>query len=257
MDNLEAYERNYKQYQQLTQPQISAIKTRVSLFPHQQTSQIQADYQLTNTTDENIKEIFITSPKALQKISLKGAKLTLQDSDENWHVYLFTLKKPLLPGQQSNMSYQLQQSCHPQSNGSCCNQSDFEPRLGYQDSIEISCEQQRKSRGLPVKTDAAPTTTSDVHLTKFEAIVSTSPDQTATTSGQLVAHWKKHGRCYFHYLMKNNTAHNASYFSSHCQHPINGNSINENRKWWSVFSYAAQFLTESLTKTLNVFRRSS
>jgi ABC-2 type transport system permease protein len=99
MDSLEACERNYKQYQQLAQPQISAIKTRVSLFPHQQTSQIQADYQLTNTTDENIKEIFITSPKALQKISLKGAKLTLQDSDENWHVYLFPLKKPLLPGQ--------------------------------------------------------------------------------------------------------------------------------------------------------------
>ncbi|NQZ05621.1 MAG: hypothetical protein HRT35_00530 [Algicola sp.] len=252
MDSLEAYERNYKRYQQLTQPQISAIKTRVSLFPHQQTSQIQADYQLTNTTDEDIKEIFITSPKALQKISLKGAKLTLQDSDESWHVYLFTLKKPLLPGQVSNMSYQLQQSCHPRPNGSCCNQSDFEPRLGYLDSFEISCSQQRKIRGLPVKTQTPTTATSDVHLTKFEAIVSTSPDQTATTSGQLLSHWKKHGRCYFHYLMPNNTARNTTYFSAHSEQ-----GTNESRKWRSIFNSAGEFLTESLTKTLNVFRRSS
>lgn len=224
MDNFEAYERNYKGYQSLVTPQIHAIKTEIDIFPIQQTCQIRAEYQLVNPGNTPISEIFVTSAKPLQKITVANARLTLQDSDEQWHVYLFKLNTPLLPGDTRVMCYHLQHASQPLSldnscvcNGTYFNQQDFEPRLGYIDDLQISDPDERQKRGLEAcKSDKnGKDNNPTAHCHHFETVISTSRGQTAITSGQLLKRWERQGRSYFHYQMLQTNGSLISYFSAH------------------------------------------
>ncbi len=223
LNNRAAYERKYKQYQTLSAPQIRSTKTVVDIFPNQQRYQVKAANRLINTSNKAIHKIFVSSRTALAQINISSAKLTRQDSTKQWHVYLFELQQPLLPGNTTLMSYRLEQSSTPfainntiTSNGSYFTQRQIEPVLGYMSRLEIKSSNERKRHGLPAKTegDEGKFITQKRH---FESIISTAADQTAVTSGKLVKQWKKAGRAYFHYKMAQTIYPGMSYFSARYQ----------------------------------------
>jgi hypothetical protein len=215
-DDQALYERKYKQYQSLAIPQVSQMKLAVDFYPSQQSYSVKADYLLVNTDNEAMHEIFVTARVPLQSIDIAGATLSLNDSTVNWSVYLFTLKQPLLPGESLAMSYQLAQSSSAfainkgiVNNGSYLNHSGFEPLMGYIERIEIKDKFERENRGLTAKTvnksDRTKNSDKGKFITQkrtFEAVLSTSIEQTAVTSGQLLKTWQKDDRNYFHYKMK-------------------------------------------------------
>ena len=215
-DDQALYERKYKQYQNLAIPQVSEMKLAVDFYPNQKRYSVKADYRLVNTGNEAMHEVFVTARVPLQSINIAGATLSLNDSTTNWSVYLFQLTQPLLPGESVAMSYQLAQSSSAfainkaiVNNGSYINHSGFEPLMGYIERIEIKDIFERKNRGLTAKTvsrsDRSKTSDKGKFITqkrKFEAVLSTSIEQTAVTSGQLVKTWQQDGRNYFHYKMK-------------------------------------------------------
>lgn len=210
------YERKYKQYQNLAIPQVSQMKLAVDFYPNQNSYSVKADYLLVNTGNEAMHEIFVTARVPLQSIEIAGATVSLNDSTANWSVYLFTLKQALFPGESLAMSYQLSQSSSAfainkgiVNNGSYLNHSGFEPLMGYIERIEIKDKFEREKRGLTAKatitSDRTKLTDKGKFITQkrtFEAVLSTSLEQTAVTSGQLVKTWQQDGRNYFHYKMQ-------------------------------------------------------
>jgi ABC-2 type transport system permease protein len=215
-DDQALYECKYKQYQSLAIPQVSQMKLAVDFYPSQQSYSVKADYLLINTGNAAMHEIFVTARVPLQSIEIANATVSLNDSTTNWSVYLFTLKQPLLSGESLAMSYQLSQSSSAfainkgiVSNGSYLNHSGFEPLMGYIEQIEIKDKFERENRGLTAKavskTNRTKSTDKGKFITQkrtFEAVLSTSIEQTAVTSGQLVKTWQKNGRNYSHYKMQ-------------------------------------------------------
>jgi hypothetical protein len=173
-------------------------------------------------------EIFVTARVPLKSIEISGATVSLKDSTANWSVYLFELTQPLLPGESLAMSYQLSQSSSAfainkgiVNNGSYLNHSGFEPLMGYIERIEIKDKFERESRGLTAKavtkTERSKTSDKGKFITQkrtFEAVLSTSIEQTAVTSGQLIKTWQQDGRNYFHYKMKKAIYPLVDYFSA-------------------------------------------
>jgi aminopeptidase N len=85
------------------------------------------------------------------------------------------------------------------------------PSVGYNDNYELSDEDKRKENGLkeipalPRQSDSVALARSlfDTynHSIRFEAVLSTSPDQIAIAPGYLQREWNESGRRYFHYKM--------------------------------------------------------
>jgi ABC-2 type transport system permease protein len=227
-DDQAIYEHKYKKYQSLAIPQVSEMKLAVDFYPNQKSYSVKADYLLVNTGNEAMHEVFVTARVPLQSIEIAGATVSLKDTTANWSVYLFQLTKPLLSGESLAMSYQLAQSSSAFSihkgivnNGSYLNHSGFEPLLGYMEGIEITDKFERENRSLTAKTtstsDRKKITDKGKFITQkrtFEAVLSTSIEQTAVTSGQLIKTWKKEGRNYFHYKMKKAIYPLVDYFSA-------------------------------------------
>ena len=228
LDELALYERKYKQYQRLAIPQVSQMKLAVDFYPNNKSYSVRADYLLVNTGSEVMTEIFVTSRIALQSIEITGATVALSDSTANWSVFLFKLAQPLLPGKSLAMSYQLAQTSTAfainkdiVNNGSYLNHSSFEPLLGYVEGIEINDKFERKSRDLIAKAVVTPDRSKPSskgkfirQKRKFEAVLSTSIEQKAVTSGQLVKTWQQDGRNYFHYKMQQPIYPLVGYFSA-------------------------------------------
>lgn len=228
LDDQALYERKYKQYQHLAIPQVSQMKLAVDFYPNQNSYAVKADYRLVNTGNEAMLEIFVTARVPLQSIEIAGATLSLHDSTANWSVYLFQLTQPLLTGESLAMTYQLSQSSSAfaihkgiVNNGSYLNHSGFEPLMGYIERIEIDDKFERENRGLLVKSvntsDRSKSTDKGKFITQkrtFEAVLSTSIEQTAVTSGQLVKTWQQDGRNYFHYKMNKAIYPLVDYFSA-------------------------------------------
>ncbi len=222
------YEHKYKQYQTLAVPQVSQMKLAVDFHPKQRSYSVKANYLLVNTGSEAMTEIFVTTRVPLQHIEIVDATVTLNDSSPNWSVYLFKLKQPLLPGQSLAMSYQLQQTSNAfainkgiVNNGSYLNHSNFEPLLGYVEGLEINDKFERKNRGLiakiPLIADRTKSSSYGKFISqkrRFEAVLSTSSEQTAVTSGQLIKTWQQDGRNYFHYKTQQAIYPLVGYFSA-------------------------------------------
>ncbi len=228
LDEQALYERKYKQYKDLAVPQVTDITLALDFYPKQRRYTVTADTLLLNTGEHVMHEIFVTTRVPLQSINIAGATISLTESTVNWTVYLFTLAKPLSPGQSIAMYYELQQSSNAfainnsiVNNGSYLNQSQFEPLLGYVERNEIQDKFERERRGLIKKLPLISDRTKPSSYGKFvsqkrrvEAILSTSAQQTAVTSGQLLKRWQQDGRHYFHYKTKQAIYPLVGYFSA-------------------------------------------
>jgi len=228
LDHREVYETKYKQYQSLAIPQISQMTVVIDFFPENKSYSVKADYQLVNSTGEAMQQIFVTARSPLKNIEISHAEISLFEATPSWNVYLFTLEKPLLPGESLAMHYQLQQTSSSFSinpnithNGSYINHSNFEPIMGYVERLEIRDEFERKNRHLIAKVAMVPDRNKPNSFNKlvtqkrtFEAILSTSAEQMAVTSGDLIKTWQQEGRNFFHYKMQQPIYPFVGYFSA-------------------------------------------
>ncbi|CAN0533013.1 unnamed protein product, partial [Scytosiphon promiscuus] len=86
------------------------------------------------------------------------------------------------------------------------------PSFGYNAADELSSDKAREEYGLPEKDDLLPPQddpygrstllfVDDADLTRFEAILSTEPDQIAIAPGYLQKEWMENDRKFYHYKM--------------------------------------------------------
>ena len=207
----EHYERKYKQYENLPLLQVTDVKTKVDIYPQNRRVLINADYIVKNTTNAAVDKVLVSTPEPLESLQFKGGRLILRDS--LLKVYLFEFDSVISPGSTVNMTFTIDRMARGfeidnaiVENGSYLSHNRFDPFLGYVDFLEIENPEERRKRGLPEKNRLR---YNDPHLqdrgkftfnkVNYETVISTSGDQTALSSGELVRQWKDDNRNYFHY----------------------------------------------------------
>jgi ABC-2 type transport system permease protein len=218
MEQRAEYERRYGRYEKRAQPQITDIKLQVDIYPDEHEAKIHGEYRLVNKSKVHIDSIHLAT------ISIVDTKKIIFDppaaqvlADEDLGHRIYALKQPLNPGDSLQISFEVAISSHgfrhsgPNTtivaNGTYFKGHELLPAIGFQENRRIRSEADRKKFGLTSRPEIP--SLYDVEARQdnryaepvnFEAIVSTSADQTAIAPGTLRRNWTKDDRRYFHYV---------------------------------------------------------
>ncbi|WP_018478843.1 ABC transporter permease/M1 family aminopeptidase [Pontibacter roseus] len=212
------YERLYSQYGNTPQPQLTATKLHVELYPDQSEALVRGVYVLQNKSKVAIDTIHLSTASEVETRQVtfnRNAKAALEDREHRHAIY--TLGQPLQPGDSLQLTFEVQYKPKgftgqgmPQAvadNGTFFMNQEWLPAIGYQPSRELAEAGERKAHNLPPKPTVAPLydeaarlNTARVERIRFEAVVGTAADQAAITTGELRRTWTEKGRRYFHYV---------------------------------------------------------
>ncbi len=215
------YERKYKATAAIAQPRIADVKLAVDIVPEKRSLVVKGRYVLENRSAQPIGTIYVSqdAQAVLQPLRFSTAtRLTLDDRRLGFHSY--ALATPLAPGAKLAMEFEiayapggffgLGKDTPVLANGTFFNNT-LLPHIGYQRDAELRDPRDRKQHGLPAQERALPRDDpkglannmlgSDADWVTFDAVLSTSADQTAVAPGTLVKEWSKDGRRWFHYRM--------------------------------------------------------
>ncbi|MGZ3747600.1 MAG: M1 family metallopeptidase [Pseudobdellovibrionaceae bacterium] len=216
------YERTYKSFEKMAQPEIISVHVEVDIFPETQSIRAKGILKYKNKTTEPIKQVLINIDKTMNIVDLTWSKAaTLVKEDKRLEVKIFEFAQPISPGDEVFLTFS--DSYLPKGftndefqkkivqNGSFFYGSDFVPIVGYLHDKELIEDKNRRKYGLVERPRMADVNdrealkktyiSSEGTWIDFEAIVSTSKDQTAIAPGYLVKEWLDNDRRYFHYRM--------------------------------------------------------
>jgi hypothetical protein len=229
------YEKNFKRYEDSPQPRITDITTQVDIYPYKKKVYSRGRIVLRNKTDGDINEIFIHVPKKgrINRLRLDVPHL-LKESAEEHGVYVHTLRNPMTPGQKVFLDFDIalaekgfrnnRINRNLVKNGTFLYPSHTVPAIGYDPYIhnELEDNDKRKKYGLPPrqrirsiddKKARMSTFIKDADWINFETVVSTSSDQIALSSGELIKEWTEGDRNYFHYKTRDRILKYFSFIS--------------------------------------------
>ena len=212
------YERRYRQYESIPQPQLTATDLHVEIYPERRAVAIRGSYHLVNNSAEAIDSVHVTTATGdveTRAVSLnRTAMLTVDDEAHGYRIYL--LESPLEPGETLRLDFEVHverrgfgnRGVDPAvaANGSYFTNSAWFPTVGYQRFRELISPTDRRAHGLePRPVLAALYETEEGEPASrgggvaFEAVVSTDEDQVAVAPGALRRTWTEGGRRNFHY----------------------------------------------------------
>jgi hypothetical protein len=214
------YELRYHRYARLPQPRITDVNLQVWIEPERRALQVKGFYQLENRSGVPLTDIVLYQQRGatLKARFAQNARQVAADPAHGF--YHYRLAQPLQPGMRTALEFDLAykpggwlgigRDTPVVGNGSFFT-NEVLPRIGYQRSIELTDDRDRKRFGLgpkdplPARDDAAGRTRNflgqDADWINFDAVVATSPDQIAIAPGTLEREWMDKGRRYFHYRM--------------------------------------------------------
>jgi len=237
--NLEARrartERLYKKFEDLAQPKIVAVDLVADLYPTAAPRgyHLRGTYTLKNETTRPLDSVYLSyepSRSLWQRFSLgRAAREVLTDSVAG--VRLYRLAQPLAPGDSLPLAFEQDYrargftsrvkgagvfdwaSISPEdrltANGTFLDLSSI--NIGYQANSELEEDNVRKRQGLVPKERARRLNDPrgrqwaqfghSADRIRYQATVSTDPDQLAVTAGYLEKEWQAGGRRYFRYRM--------------------------------------------------------
>ena len=204
------YEKTYGSVASLPQPRITAIESRVDLFPAEGRYAAHGSYVLRNDTAVSIEKVLVSvAPDARHaELSMPGANASAPDTRFG-HTWL-RLEQPLPPGATTRLLFDVDFAGRGFSdqgtdtsvvaNGSFLPASRLFPAIGYRQRYELTDPADRRKEGLPPKKVAPEDDPEVVDWVTTDVTVSTAPDQIAVTSGRLARQWTDGGRRHFRYI---------------------------------------------------------
>ncbi len=208
------YEKDYKQFERTPMPDVVDVNARVDIFPEERSLKCSGSYILKNLTSDPVTQIHVISDKRVPHRYSFSMPISLKNSCTYVSYNIYDLADPMLPGDSLTMNFEMDHSVRgftgggADYNGTFINNFEYFPMIGYSLDMEISDEFKRKKHGLPPKERMAPIDdeykrnqnyVGNASWTNFEAVVSTSSDQTAVAPGKLVEKWTENGRNFFRY----------------------------------------------------------
>ncbi|ELX12563.1 putative membrane protein [Janthinobacterium sp. HH01] len=215
------YERKYKKFSVVPQPRITDVKLDVAITPERRSLVVKGRYLLENKTAQPISDVLVYQDNTSTQYKVRFSQDVRPGfQDEELGFYSYKLVKPLAPGAQLTMDFDVAyipkgilgmgQDTPVIGNGTFFNNSVL-PHIGYQQMMELSDARDRKKHKLPPRERMLPRddpaglannfASTDADWLTFDATVSTSADQIAIAPGTLVKEWSKQGRHYYHYKM--------------------------------------------------------
>ncbi|KGL62760.1 ABC transporter permease/M1 family aminopeptidase [Polaribacter sp. Hel1_85] len=208
------YEKIYSSFKLLEQPTITDVTTEIDLFPSNNAYKIQGKYLLKNLTDSPIEKILINFHPDLK---IENAVFT--SPNENLKIDAFTteikLKKPLQPNEEATVNFKLSYKWFAVNghqsfnaiinNGSFMRISNYFPTIGYDTYFELDNPQKRDEFQLDKISELKKIEAPEVFKNDFinlKMTVSTSNNQTAIGTGDLIKKWSAKNRNYFEYQAK-------------------------------------------------------
>ncbi|MCK7460734.1 MAG: hypothetical protein MZU84_00930 [Sphingobacterium sp.] len=190
------------------QPTILDINLKVDLFPKERTVNVDGKYLLLNHHNQPIKEIYVNL-NDWNLSNLKPLKLSRSFNEklhaEEFGFRIFELEKAMQQGDTMTLHFDYdiiargftenQPKNEIAENGSCLMLSSFSsmyfPLIGYNLNAELMEDKDRKEFDLPAKADAPKLKDADrskpymeICRPNYEAIISTSSDQTIISGGR-------------------------------------------------------------------------
>jgi ABC-2 type transport system permease protein len=214
------YERQFKKYEFLPQPKVTAVDSTVNIFPESRSFDASGRFTLQNKTDHAISEIHLTDRHETIKQLQFDRKFHLVSKAPRDLYAIYAFDQPLAPGESVIMTFAVAYQSHgfrdgteqPQfaANGTFFDQ-EFFPEIGYDASVELDDPRRRREQGLGAQAEMAPRgdpVRSRLNLFSpnsdwitYHTVVSTSGDQIGIAPGYPLKTWNKDGRRYFEYSM--------------------------------------------------------
>ncbi len=212
------YERRYKRFQRIPQPELAAIRLRLEIHPEEGEAVVRGSYDLRNRTAAPIDSLHLSTVPGREPEALsldRPAALVLADEERGYRIY--ALERPLEPGEALSLDFEARIGARGFGNGGAdasvvengtyfTSASAF-PALGYQPLRELVQPRDRREHGLPER-PVIPSLYDEVARMDrmqgggpyvFEAVIGTAEDQVAVAPGRLRRTWTEGGRRYFHY----------------------------------------------------------
>jgi ABC-2 type transport system permease protein len=214
------YERDFKKYELLPQPKITAIDATVNIYPERRSFDATGRYTLQNKSQGPIGQIHITDAEQ----SISNVKF-----DRPFHLVsraprdlysIYALDQPLNPGDVLTLTFNAGHTTRGFRDGNepaefAYNGTFFDitflPQIGYDRNAEISDPRRRREEKLGPLEEMAPrgdAMYSRINLFSsasdwitFHTVVSTSADQIAIAPGYPQKEWRENGRHYYEYSM--------------------------------------------------------
>ncbi|HET9440141.1 MAG TPA: hypothetical protein VFO52_08215, partial [Longimicrobiales bacterium] len=227
------YERRYRRYESIAQPQLTGTRLRVEIYPEQRAVDIRGSYRMVNDGDVAIDSIHIATATAgveTRAMSFdRTATLVVNDQEHGYRIY--ALAQPLQPGEMLRLDFQIHveqngftnRGVDPSlvANGSYFTSAAWFPFVGYQRMREILTPAQRLKHGL----EPRPILASLYEIEgrepaargggiAFDAVVATDANQVAVAPGALRRTWTEGSRRYFHYSTDAPIGNEWAFFSA-------------------------------------------
>lgn len=220
MDERARYEKEYRRYKDLPQPQVLAVDNSVDLRPQALSASVRGRYAIANPHAAPIAEFHLSvDPQwKIQALEFGGARLVRNDERLGYRIY--RLDAPMQPGERRELRFVQSNRVRGfgnepgqhaiVGNGSFLDSSAF-PRFGYDEGRQLQDRNERRKRGL----DDVPRMSRledraarahhyiarDADWIDFKTSICTAPDQVALSPGYLVREYRRDGRRCFDYAM--------------------------------------------------------
>jgi ABC-2 type transport system permease protein len=214
------YERDFKKYENIPQPKVTAVDTLVNIYPQRRSFDATGRYTLQNKSAEPIPEIHLSDAhQSITEVHFDRPSHVVSQSARNMYS-IYAFDKPLLPGEVVTLSFSVNHTSRGFRDGNELAQfayngtffdAEFFPIVGYNAGLEVDDPRRRRELHLGPLQDMAPrgdaiqervnlfTPTAD--WITYHTVVSTSDDQIGISPGYLVRSWQKDGRRYAEYAM--------------------------------------------------------
>lgn len=220
--NRAEYEKKYKSWQDAPQPSIVAADTRFDIFPAERRLVARGTYRLANKRAEPVLRVMLNVPNENDAVihELRIGDDVVSETDRKLDVRFVDLKRPMPSGEERDLVFDIElvsrgfahgsPKTNVVENGTFVNNGAL-PVVGYETSVELENDGDRKDYGLPRKERMAPRDDAkaaqrnyirqDSDFITFATTVSTSADQIAMAPGYLEKEWLEGDRRYFRYVM--------------------------------------------------------
>jgi ABC-2 type transport system permease protein len=210
------YERRYRRFERVPQPQVTATWLRVELYPDDGEARIHGTYRLENKRNVAMDVIHLATNVAADTTAVtidRPFKALLVDEDLGHRIY--RLQQPLQPGESVRLGFDVHYGRRGFRNreidvavarNATHLTQEWLPRIGYQSNRELSSPGERSGHGLAPRPESRSLEDADAEemtgreRIDFEAIIGTAANQVAIAPGTLRRTWSEHGRRYFHYV---------------------------------------------------------
>ncbi|MGD0797125.1 MAG: ABC transporter permease [Acidobacteriaceae bacterium] len=215
-----AYERDFKKYENLPQPKVTAVDATVNIYPDRRSFDGALRMTLQNKSSVPIPQIHITDEQqSVTNLQFdRPFHLVSRSPRDLYSIYAFD--QPLAPGEfvtlTCNIGHQTRgfrdgnEPAEFAYNGTFFD-SGYTPYIGYNSGFELDDPRRRREEHLPPLEEMAHRGDPDHSLDNifprdsdwitYHTVVSTIPGQIAIAPGYLQREWQKDGRRFFEYSM--------------------------------------------------------